>query len=176
MVVATLYGPWGTSGVATRLRVTFSFPPSYPGLPVALDIERSSHIDNKARAAVLTAVRTLAQRYASYQRNALEACLICLLEGKVSEPVETIEAETSPQAHLIMSGLAATSGEVDDVEDERDLERYLANRNCPPPRRCGATFSPTGMLSDSDYDTCVSANSLLVRQTFRLLPARQFAS
>jgi len=36
----------------------------------------------------------------------------------------------------------------DDEEDSdgEDLERLLANRNCPLPRRAGAVFSPSGKL------------------------------
>lgn len=34
--------------------------------------------------------------------------------------------------------------EVDEVDSEEDLERLIANRNCPTPRRAGAIFSPTG--------------------------------
>lgn len=138
-----MYGPWGANGVATRLRATFTFPAAYPGVPVAIDVERSSHIENKARAGVLSAVRSLAQKYAALQRNSFEACLVYLLEGTVTEP-EGLEVEATPDAHLIMSSMAVSAGDVDEVDDE---DRFLANRNCPPPRRCGAVFSPTGAFS-----------------------------
>lgn len=115
---------------------------------MSIDIERSSHIDNKARAGVLSAVRALAQKYASVQHNSFEACLVCLLEGKMTEPVDDalLGTEQTPDALLLMSGLPGSTGDVDDVDDEQGMQRYLANRNCPPPRRCGAVFSPSGKL------------------------------
>jgi hypothetical protein len=101
-------------------------------------------MDNKARAAVLAAARSLARKYAAHHRNALEACLVCLLEGKVTEPANALENDGTPDAHLIIGSLAATGGAADEVEDDQDYQRYILNRNCPPARRCGATFSPTG--------------------------------
>lgn len=34
--------------------------------------------------------------------------------------------------------------EADEADSEEDIERLLANRNCPSPRRAGAVFGPTG--------------------------------
>lgn len=164
-----MYGPWAASGLSTFLRVTFTFPPNYPATSLNLDIERSSGITNKARAKLLAGVRSLASRYALKKQNSLEACLTCLLGGKVIEPEdddmndETIDGVN----HLHLSTLSGTTttvgpggthlvvrnldgeddeGGLSDGDDPDDLERMLANRNCPLPRRAGAVFSPNGTL------------------------------
>lgn len=50
-------------------------------------------------------------------------------------------------SHMLVGGLAEE--DEDELEDDADLERLLANRNCPkPPRSTGAVFSPTGKAPD----------------------------
>ena len=121
--------------------MTFDFPAQYPAKPVAVDIARSSHISNKTRAKLLSEVRGLAERYALKKRNSLEACLICLMRGEIMEPDDLDLDGDDDQAgkHLLIAGLAE-----DDIDDGSDDERTLANRNCPPPRRCGAVIAPNG--------------------------------
>lgn len=84
----------------------------------------------------------------------MEAVLICLTTSKLQEPVTSDDIEGHIHEEIPNSSLADgemignldLDEEYEDVDDERDLERFLANRNCPPPRRCGAVFGPTGQL------------------------------
>lgn len=131
------------------MRITFTFPPNYPASSLTLDIERSNSIGNKAKAKLLTVVRGVAHRYSAKSRNSLEACLNCLLGGKIVEPDELSEDEGSGplagQQLLTIKGLGEEDSEEEDSDDE-DLERLIRNRNCPLPCRAGAVFSPTGRL------------------------------
>lgn len=69
--------------------------------------------------------------------------------GKVVEP-ETLDEEDSEAAahgelsNFLVQRLNDGEEEADEVDSEEDLERLLANRNCPTPRRAGAVFSPAG--------------------------------
>ena len=147
--MVALYGPWASSGLSAFLRATFTFPPKYPVVPLNIDIERSSGITNKARAKLLTAVRSTASRFAAKRiHNSLEACLLYLLGGKVLEPEkdsEDVDMYNSSSQYLGLPIEASAEEEDEEIDDEEDLERFLANRNCPQPyRRCGAVFGPRG--------------------------------
>ena len=87
-------------------------------------------------------MRGTAQRYTTKRRNSLEACLTYLLGGKVLEPEDVSDEEDGLADEI--AGTHLLIKEEDDVEEEEDLERFLANRNCPAPRRCGAVFTPNG--------------------------------
>lgn len=71
--------------------------------------------------------------------------------GKVVEPDDLDEDDIDPNAHgelsnFLVQRLNDGEEEVDEADSEEDLERLLANRSCPSPRRAGAVFSPTGIL------------------------------
>lgn len=155
MVKATLSGPWGVSGVHILLHVSMSFAKEYPDVPLTIDIERTSGTSNKVRAKLLAAVRSVASRYAAKHLNSVEACLTSLLGGKVIEPEDLNESDATSirGTHLLIGQLSADEDEDDDDSNQQQLERdkLLANRNCPTPRRCGATFSVTGKFTAVRY-------------------------
>jgi hypothetical protein len=69
--------------------------------------------------------------------------------GKVVEPEDLDEedGDLAPHGELsnfLVQRLNDGEEEVDEGDSEEDLERLLANRNCPSPRRAGAVFVPTG--------------------------------
>jgi WD repeat-containing protein 59 len=135
-----MHGPWGESS-AVFIRVTFTFPKSYPsavfpeGTPL-VDLERNPLISIKDRAFILRKLRAIRER----KRPCLEACLRFLLFAKGDEDDTT---------GLALPLDSESSSDEEGEEEKRKAREFTiallrANKNLAEPRTTQGSFGPNG--------------------------------
>ncbi|GEM10921.1 WD repeat protein [Rhodotorula toruloides] len=118
------------------IRATFSFPKGYPASsPPAIELERSIDVSLKQRANILQGVRRLMSLRAERGLPSFEQALRYLLGDR---SVERAEEEEDDEAEEGLEGSTMNNLTADVLRN---------NINVPPPRRGGASFSPSGQLT-----------------------------
>ncbi|UZJ56348.1 hypothetical protein CBS101457_005668 [Exobasidium rhododendri] len=130
---ATCYGPWAGKSVACFLRITFTFPPTYPYKVPKFELEHNASVSLKTRAFLLRKVSSLLVE-ATLKRPpepSMQSCLRFLLG-------ETLEDDSVGTTGLDSFWLP---GDESDEEVEQPVPILQM-----PPRLCGASFGPNGLL------------------------------
>ncbi|KAK2597309.1 hypothetical protein QQS21_006083 [Conoideocrella luteorostrata] len=160
---ASLTGPWGYDGEPIFVKVKIDIPSDYPKLkaPKFL-IEKTSFMPEDTHKKIMREVHLLADQFLQRKQNCLEVTFTYLL-GEVDLESSTTffknvrdldddldgladESSSEEDEDIPAGGSASMSQELPPADADTTLAP-LPHRNIPPPpRTCGARFSPDGRL------------------------------
>lgn len=161
---ASLTGPWGVDGESIFVKVKIDIPPEYPKLKAPkFFIEKTSFMPEDTHKKITREIHQLAEQFLQRKQNCLEVTFTYLL-GEVDLESSTTFFKNVRDLDDDLDGLADESSSEEDEDipaggsasmsqelPHADADTTLAtmpNRNIipPPPRTCGARFSPDGRL------------------------------
>lgn len=130
----TCYGPWAGRNVACFLRITFTFPPTYPFKAPRFELEHNASVSLKTRAFLLRKLSSIITEATQKHppEPSMEGCLRFLLG-------ETLDDETDGDL-TDQDGFWLPGDETDEEEEKRLPLLKL------PPRQSGASFGANGQL------------------------------
>ncbi|QPG96246.1 hypothetical protein C2857_003637 [Epichloe festucae Fl1] len=160
---ASLTGPWGVDGEPIFVKVKIDIPSDYPKLKAPkFMIEKTSFMPEDTHKKIMKEVHMLADQFLQRKQNCLEVTFTYLL-GEVDLESSTTFFKNVRDLDDDLDGLADESSSEEDEDipaggsismsqelPHADADTTLAplpHRNIPPPpRTCGARFSPDGQL------------------------------
>ncbi|KAH0597716.1 hypothetical protein MHUMG1_04087 [Metarhizium humberi] len=161
---ASLTGPWGVDGEPIFVKVKIDIPAGYPKLNApTFYIEKTSFMPEDTHKKIMREMHLLAEQFLQRKQNCLEVTFTYLL-GEVDLESSTTffknvrdldddldgladESSSEEDEDIPAGGSASMSQELPHADADTTLAP-LPNRNIipPPPRTCGARFSPDGRL------------------------------
>lgn len=161
-VSVSLNGPWGTDKQSIHLRMSISFPKTYPEEEIPeISIEKTSSISDEAYRKMSLEMKVLCEAYREEKQASLEAILRYLLGDQDLEHSlawlqklhnvlnddfdlpETAESSTDDEDNLIGH---VTELKQKDFNGSVGDPTKLKNANVPLPKHCAALFAPCGKL------------------------------
>lgn len=161
-VCVSLNGPWGAEKQSVHLRMSISFPKTYPDEEIPeISIEKTSSISDQAYKKMSLEMKVLCEAYREEKQASLEAILRYLLGDQDLEHSlawlqklhnvlndafdipETAESSTDDEDSMI--GHLTDTKHKDFGGNPTDPTK-LKNANVPLPKHCAALFAPSGKL------------------------------